>query len=101
MKVKTTKRLIKKFLNRELQNEQSNIKLFDDDLKKSLQDDIKLISLFIRKRQLKNWINIYTLGDKCIITYKRKYKFINDVDTFKYIIGYKIDKAIKYHYNGF
>lgn len=98
MKVKTTKRLVKKILNRELQNDRSNIKLFDDDLKKSLQDDIKTVSLFLRKRQLKNWINI---DDKGVITYKRKYKFINDVDAFKYLIIDYISKAVKYHYNRF
>lgn len=98
MKVKTTKRLVKKILNRELQNDRSNIKLFDDELKKSLQDDIKTVSLFLRKRQLKNWINI---DDKRVITYKRKYKFINDVDAFKYLIIDYISKAVKYHYNRF
>lgn len=97
MKVKTTKRLVKKILNRELQNDRSNIKLFDDDLKKSLQEDIKTVSLFLRKRQLKNWININEEG----ITFHRKYKFINDVDAFRYLIIDYISKAVKYHYNGF
>ena len=98
MKVKTTKRLVKKILIRELQNDRSNIKLFDDELKKSLQDDIKQISLFLRKRQLKNWINI---DDKGVITFHRKYKFINDVDAFKYLIQLYIDRAVRYHYNRF
>lgn len=97
MKVKTTKRLVKKILIRELQNDRSNIKLFDDELKKSLQEDIKTVSLLLRKRQLKNWININEEG----ITYKRKYRFINDVDAFKYLIIDYISKAVKYHYNGF
>lgn len=98
MKVKTTKRLVKKILIRELQNDRSNIKLFDDELKKSLQDDIKQVSLFLRKRQLKNWINI---DDKRVITFHRKYKFINDVDAFKYLIQLYIDRAVRYHYNRF
>ena len=91
MKVKTTKRLVKKILIRELQNDRSNIKLFDDELKKSLQDDIKQVSLFLRKRQLKNWINI---DDKRVITFHRKYKFINDVDAFKYLIRLNIGRAV-------
>ena len=98
MKVKTTKRLVKKILIRELQNDRSNIKLFDDELKKSLQDDIKQISLFIRKRQLKNWINI---DDKGVITFHRKYKFINDINAFQYLIQLYIGRAVRYHYNGF
>ena len=97
MKVKTTKRLVKKILIRELQNDRSSIKQFDNDLKDSLHYDLKTVSLFLRKRQLKNWINIY----EGVITYKRKYKFINDVDSFKYLIIDYISKAVKYHYNGF
>lgn len=97
MKVKTTKRIVKKILNRELQNDRSNIKLFDDELKSSLQNDIKTVCLFLRKRQLKNWINI----NKEEICIYRKYKFINNVDAFKYMIIDYISKAVKYHYNGF
>ena len=97
MKVKTTKRLVKKILIRELQNDRSSIKLFDDELKKSLQEDIKTVSLFLRKRQLRNWINI----NEESITFHRKYKFINDVDAFKYLIIDYISKAVKYHYNRF
>ena len=98
MKVKTTKRLVKKILNDELQDERHHIKLFDDELKKSLSEDIKTISLFLRKRQIKNWVNIDDKGD---ITFYRKYKFINDVSQFKYLIRLYVGRAIRYYYNRF
>lgn len=97
MKVKTTKRLVKKILNRELQNDRDNIKLFDKELKANLSEDIKTVSLFLRKRQLRNWININEEG----ICIYRKYKFINNVDAFKYMIRDYIIRAVKYHYNRF
>ena len=98
MKVKTTKRIVKKILNRELQNDRDNIKLFDKELKANLSEDIKTVSLFLRKRQLRNWINIDYNGN---ITYNRKYKFINDIDAFQYIIRLYIGRAVRYHYNRF
>lgn len=97
MKVKTTKRIVKKILNRELQNDRDNIKLFDKELKTSLLEDIKTISLFLRKRQIRNWININEEG----ITFHRKYKFINDIDAFQYLIRLYIGRAVRYYYNGF
>lgn len=93
MKIKTTKKLAKKILNRELFNDKSNIKLFDENLKLSLQENMKLISLFIRKRYVKEWIN--NKG----ITYSFRYKFINDIEYFQFSIRYNIGQAVRYFYN--
>ena len=93
MKIKTTKRIAKKIFNREFFLDKDNIKLLDENLKLDLQEELKLISLFIRKRYIKEWTN--NQG----ITYSLRYKFVNDVEDFQFQIRWNIGFFIRYYYN--